>query len=315
MARKETKHNTKKPQKDNNRNQARFEKEARHDKPKRQKESRTDKPTRVDKPARGPKEFNKGPKKESKHEIVYGKNTVNEVLQSKRKVFEIIVTESAVKHEANLLAFAQKKNVKITVLPRQKYDQMIEEYDVTGNHQGVLAFVEPYGYMPLDELITRATSKEEPAFIVILDGLEDPHNLGAILRTADSAGVDGIVIRKDRAVGLNATVAKLSTGAIEHVPVACVANLTTAMDQMKKAGLWMVGTDARESEDYRTIDAKLPLGLVIGSEGKGMSRLVRESCDFLVHLPMRGHVTSLNASVAAALLMYEVYNKRYPLTK
>lgn len=254
------------------------------------------------------------PKKEMKHDIVYGKNTVNEVLQSKRKVFELVVTEAFVKQETNLLRFAQKKNVTITVLARQKFElAAVEDYDVTGNHQGVIAIVEPYGYTALEDIIEKATSKQEPAFIVILDGLEDPHNLGAILRTADSAGVDGIIVRKDRAVGLNATVAKLSTGAIEHIPVACVANLTTAMKQLKEAGLWLVGTDASESQDYRTIDATLPLGLVIGSEGKGMSRLVRESCDFLVHLPMRGHVTSLNASVAAALLMYEVYNKRNPL--
>ena len=257
----------------------------------------------------------KATKKDSKFDIVYGKNTINEVLQSKRKVFEIMVTDQVAKQEANLMAFAQKKNVKITVLSRQKFEEeAVEAHDVTGNHQGVLAIVEPYAYVPLEDIIEKATSKQEPAFIIILDGLEDPHNLGAILRTADSAGVDGIVIRKDRSVGLNATVAKLSTGAIEHIPVACVSNLTTAMKQMKEAGLWMVGTDASESQDYRTIDASLPLGLVIGSEGKGMSRLVRESCDFLVHLPMRGHVTSLNASVAAALLMYEVYNKRNPLT-
>ena len=167
--------------------------------------------------------------------------------------------------------------------------------------------------MPLPDLIAKATQKEEPAFIIILDGLEDPHNLGAILRTADAAGVDGIVIRKDRSVGLTSTVAKLSTGAIEHIPVACVANLTVAINQLKEAGLWIAGTDASEAQDYRTLDATLPLGLVIGSEGKGMSRLVREACDFKVYLPMRGHVTSLNASVAAALLMYEIYNKRNPI--
>lgn len=167
--------------------------------------------------------------------------------------------------------------------------------------------------MPLNELIKKATQKEEPAFILILDGLEDPHNLGAILRTADASGVDGIIIRKDRSVGLTSTVAKLSTGAIEHVPVACVANLTVAINQLKEAGLWIAGTDASEAQDYRTLDATLPLGLVIGSEGKGMSRLVREACDFKVFLPMRGHVTSLNASVAAALLMYEIYNKRNPI--
>ena len=253
-------------------------------------------------------------KKESKYEVIYGKNTVNEVLESKRKVFEVIVADTVAKAERGLMATIEKKQIPCKVLPRQKFEQLAKDkYDARGNHQGVLALVEPYAYMPLPDLIAKATQKEVPAFIIILDGLEDPHNLGAILRTADAAGVDGIVIRKDRSVGLTSTVAKLSTGAIEHIPVACVANLTVAINQLKEAGLWIAGTDASEAQDYRTLDATLPLGLVIGSEGKGMSRLVREACDFKVYLPMRGHVTSLNASVAAALLMYEIYNKRNPI--
>lgn len=253
-------------------------------------------------------------KKDSNREVIYGKNTVNEVLESKRKVFEVIVTDAVAQHDAGLMELVDKQNISCKVLPKQKFEQMAKDkYDVKGNHQGVLAIVEPYAYMPLNDLIKKATQKEEPAFILILDGLEDPHNLGAILRTADASGVDGIIIRKDRSVGLTSTVAKLSTGAIEHVPVACVANLTVAINQLKEAGLWIAGTDASEAQDYRTLDASLPLGLVIGSEGKGMSRLVREACDFKVYLPMRGHVTSLNASVAAALLMYEIYNKRNPI--
>ena len=239
---------------------------------------------------------------------------MNEVLESKRKVFEVIVTDAVAQHDAGLMELVEKQNISCKVLPKQKFEQMAKDkYDVKGNHQGVLAIVEPYAYMPLNDLIKKATQKEEPAFILILDGLEDPHNLGAILRTADASGVDGIIIRKDRSVGLTSTVAKLSTGAIEHVPMACVANLTVAINQLKEAGLWIAGTDASEAQDYRTLDASLPLGLVIGSEGKGMSRLVREACDFKVYLPMRGHVTSLNASVAAALLMYEIYNKRNPI--
>ncbi len=253
-------------------------------------------------------------KKDNGREIVYGKNTVSEVLESNRKVFEVIVTDAVSKNDTRLMSLLNEGNIPFRVLPKQRFDQLIQDkYDVRGNHQGVLAIVEPYGYMPLSELIKKATEKEEPAFIIILDGLEDPHNLGAILRTADASGVDGIIIRKDRAVGLTSTVAKLSTGAIEHVPVACVSNLTVAINQLKDAGLWIAGTDANEAQDYRTLDANLPLGLVIGSEGKGISRLVREACDFKVYLPMRGHVTSLNASVAAALLMYEIYNKRNPI--
>ena len=146
-----------------------------------------------------------------------------------------------------------------------------------------------------------------------MDELEDPHNLGSILRTADAAGVHGIIIPKRRAVGLTATVAKLSTGAIEYVPVARVTNLARTIDELKERGVWVFGTDANGSQDYGNMDATMPLALVIGSEGKGMGRLIREKCDFLVHLPMSGQVTSLNASVAAALLMYEVHRKRRPI--
>ncbi len=156
-------------------------------------------------------------------------------------------------------------------------------------------------------------SWEEDAFILILDELEDPHNLGSIMRTADAVGAHGIVIPKRRAVGLTSTVAKASTGAIEHIPVVKVTNLARTLDEMKERGIWVVGTDASAREDYRSMDGKMPLALVIGSEGRGMGRLVKEKCDFLIKLPMAGKVTSLNASVAAGLLMYEVYRKRNPL--
>lgn len=251
--------------------------------------------------------------KGSKKEVIYGKNIVNEVLSSKRHVYEVLLMEGVLQKDEQMTSLIQKKGIPYQELQKKKFEQIAKDkYKIRGSHQGVLAFVEPYKYVALVDLIKKATSKEEPAFIVVLDGLEDPHNLGAILRTADAAGVDGIIIREHRSVGLTNTVAKLSTGAIEHVSVASVTNLTVALNQLKDAGLWIVGTDALESQDYRTIDAGLPLALVIGSEGKGISRLVREACDFKVHLPMRGHVTSLNASVAAALLIYEVYNKRNP---
>ncbi|MCL1950878.1 MAG: 23S rRNA (guanosine(2251)-2'-O)-methyltransferase RlmB [Turicibacter sp.] len=251
----------------------------------------------------------------TKSEVIYGKNTVDEAFASSREIFEVFVSEALYNKDKRLVGQIKKDRIKCHTIPNKKFDQYVKEtYGVKGNHQGIVAVVAPYEYMPLREMLDKATSKKnEPAFIVVLDGLEDPHNLGAILRTADAAGVDGIVIRKDRAVGLSQTVAKLSTGAIEHVPVASVTNLTTALNAMKDAGLWVVGTDASEATDYRTVDGKLPLALVIGSEGKGMSRLVREACDFKVFLPMRGHVTSLNASVAAALLIYEVYNQRNKL--
>ncbi|SQC71869.1 Putative TrmH family tRNA/rRNA methyltransferase [Listeria fleischmannii subsp. fleischmannii] len=146
-----------------------------------------------------------------------------------------------------------------------------------------------------------------------MDELEDPHNLGSIMRTADSIGAHGIIIPKRRSVSLTQTVAKASTGAIEYVPVVRVTNIAKTIEELQKRGLWIFGTDASGSSDYRTMDADLPLALVIGSEGRGMSRLVREKCDFLIHLPMIGKVTSLNASVAASILLYEVYRKRNPL--
>lgn len=182
-----------------------------------------------------------------------------------------------------------------------------------GNHQGVVAQVAAYEYAEVDDILTAAEKRNEAPFIILLDELEDPHNLGSILRTADAVGAHGVIIPKRRAVGLTATVAKASTGAIEYIPVARVTNLARTIDELKDRGVWIVGTDAKGKEDYRNVDGKMPIGLVIGSEGRGMGRLVKEKCDFLLHLPMQGKVTSLNASVAASLLMYEVYRKRNPL--
>ncbi len=156
-----------------------------------------------------------------------------------------------------------------------------------------------------------AEERQEQPFFLLLDELEDPHNLGSILRTADAVGAHGVIIPKRRAVGLTQTVAKASTGAIEYVPVARVTNLARTMDDLKKRGLWFAGTDAKGSGDYRQAAFDMPIGLVIGSEGKGISRLIKEKCDFLIRIPMVGHVTSLNASVAASLLMYEVFRKRH----
>lgn len=183
---------------------------------------------------------------------------------------------------------------------------------MTGQHQGVVAQVAAYEYAELDDLYKAAEENEQP-FFLILDELEDPHNLGSIMRTADAVGAHGIVIPKRRAVGLTTTVAKASTGAIEHIPVARVTNLARTLEEMKERGIWVVGTDASAREDFRNMDGNMPLALVIGSEGKGMGRLVKEKCDFLIKLPMAGKVTSLNASVAAGLLMYEVYRKRNPV--
>src|SRR5690606_19397712 len=170
-----------------------------------------------------------------------------------------------------------------------------------------------YDYATIEEIVENARRKEQLPFIIILDEIEDPHNLGAILRTADATGVHGVIIPKRRAVGLTETVAKASAGAIEHVPVARVTNIAKAIDELKDNNIWVVGTDERGSKDYRTLDGETAIALVIGNEGKGISRLVKDKCDWTIHLPMKGSIPSLNASVAAGILMYEIYRNRHPL--
>ncbi|MEK3888978.1 23S rRNA (guanosine(2251)-2'-O)-methyltransferase RlmB [Bacillus sp. FSL K6-3431] len=242
-------------------------------------------------------------------EWIAGKNPVIEALKSERDMNKIWISEGSQKGQMQvIIKLAKERKVLVQFVPKQKIDQMSKE-----NHQGVIAQVAAYEYAEIDDLFKRAAEKGEDPFFLILDELEDPHNLGSILRSADAAGVHGIIIPKRRAVGLTATVAKLSTGAIEYVPVARVTNIARTIDDIKERGVWVFGTDAKESQDYRTMDSTLPLAIVIGSEGKGIGRLIRDKCDFRIHLPMAGHVTSLNASVAAALLMYEVHRKRHPL--
>lgn len=238
-------------------------------------------------------------------EIIAGKNPVLEALRSGREINKVWIAEGVKKTGIQeLIDLAKEQGVLVQFVPKQKIDKLAE------NHQGIVASVAAYDYAELDDLFAAAKAKNEDPFFMILDELEDPHNLGSIMRTADAIGVHGIIIPKRRAVGLTAVVAKASTGAIEHVPVVRVTNLAQTVDELKERGVWIAGTDAEGSQDYRNMDATLPLALIIGSEGKGMSRLLKDKCDFLYHLPMIGHVTSLNASVAAALLMYEVYRKR-----
>nr|WP_295971084.1 23S rRNA (guanosine(2251)-2'-O)-methyltransferase RlmB [uncultured Bacillus sp.] len=243
------------------------------------------------------------------HDYIMGKNPVIEALKSEREINKILIAEGSQRGQMQQITnLAKELNVLIQYVPRKKLDTMVE-----GNHQGVLAQVAAYQYAELDDLFALAKERNEAPFFLLLDEIEDPHNLGSIMRTADASGAHGIIIPKRRAVGLTATVAKASTGAIEHIPVVRVTNMARTIDELKERGVWIAGTDAKGKQDYRQFDGTMPLGLVIGSEGKGMGRLIREKCDFLIHLPMTGHVTSLNASVAAALLMYEVYRKRHPL--
>ncbi|MFD1207071.1 MULTISPECIES: 23S rRNA (guanosine(2251)-2'-O)-methyltransferase RlmB [Sporosarcina] len=241
-------------------------------------------------------------------ELIGGKNPVVEALRSGRELNKIFIAEGLNKKSiGEILSLAKKSGIIVQPVPKQKLDGMLDV-----NHQGIIASVAAYSYAELDDLFAIAENREEDPFFIILDELEDPHNLGSILRTADAVGAHGVIIPKRRSVGLTGVVAKASTGAIEHIPVVRVNNLSQTVDELKKRNVWIAGTDAAGSQDYRSMDATLPLAIIIGSEGKGMSRILKEKCDFLYHLPMVGHVTSLNASVAASILMYEVLRKRSP---
>lgn len=242
-------------------------------------------------------------------DYIIGKNPVLEALRSERDVNKILIAEGSQKGQMQqVIGLAKDRNVLVQFVPKKKIDQLVE-----GNHQGVIAQVAAYQYSEMDDLFQLAEERNEAPFFILLDEIEDPHNLGSIMRTADAVGAHGVIIPKRRAVGLTATVAKASTGAIEYIPVVRVTNMARTIDELKERGVWIAGTDAAGKEDFRASDFTMPLGLVIGSEGKGIGRLIRDKCDFLIRLPMKGHVTSLNASVAAALLMYEVYRKRHPL--
>lgn len=239
-------------------------------------------------------------------EMIIGKNPVLEALQSGRPINKIIISEQLNKNtERELHQMAKKANTIIQKVPKKRIDQLSK-----GRHQGIIAYVTAYDYATIEEIVENARRKEQLPFIIILDEIEDPHNLGAILRTADATGVHGVIIPKRRAVGLTETVAKTSAGAIEHIPVARVTNIAKTIDELKEQNIWVVGTDEEGSKDYRTLDGDTAIALVIGNEGKGISRLVKEKCDWTIHLPMKGSIPSLNASVAAGILMYEIYRER-----
>ncbi|RSL29442.1 23S rRNA (guanosine(2251)-2'-O)-methyltransferase RlmB [Salibacterium salarium] len=243
-------------------------------------------------------------------EWIYGKNTVLEALRSVRPINKLWLVEGAGKGSMKQLQQLAKENgVVVQTVPRKKLDDL----SGTSQHQGVVASVAAYHYAEIDDLFDKSSERGEDPFFLLLDEIADPHNLGSILRTADAAGAHGVIIPKRRSVGLTQAVAKSSTGAVEHVPVVRVTNMARSIEELKTRGLWIAGTDGDGKEDYRDWDASMPLGIVVGSEGKGISRIVKEKCDFLLTIPMEGHVTSLNASVAASLLMYEVYRKRHSL--
>lgn len=235
-----------------------------------------------------------------------GRNAILEVLRSGRDIEKIMVAKGNVEGTIKrIIAMAVEKGVVIQEVSRQKLDEISQ----TKNHQGVIALVSAHDYVEVEDILAAAKEKGEDPFVLLLDGITDPHNLGAILRTAECAGVHGVIIPKRRSVGLNATVGKTSAGAIEYMPVARVTNIVQTMEYLKKEGLWIACADMKGLDHFDT-NMKGPLALVIGSEGDGVSRLVKEKCDFTASIPMYGKISSLNASVAAALLMYEVVRQR-----
>ena len=238
-------------------------------------------------------------------DYIVGRNAVLEVLRSGRNIEYVMVAKGVGGSASKIIAECKNKKVPIKFLPRENFNLKFKGV----NHQGVAVVVSSGKYYDIDDIIELVKSSKSNAFILILDEIEDPHNLGAIIRTAEAAGVHGIIIPKRRSVGLNQTVAKVASGAVEYLPVARVANISVAIDKLKQHGIWLYGADM-EGENVFSVDFTGPCAIVIGSEGKGITRLVKEKCDFLVKIPMLGKINSLNASVAAGIIMYQAVCSR-----
>ena len=239
--------------------------------------------------------------------MIEGRNAVTEALKSGRVIDKVYIASGETdKALGRLAAQAKEAGAVIVQTDRRKLDLM----SPTGAHQGIIAAVAAHDYASVDDILARAEGRGEAPLIVICDELSDPHNLGAIVRTAECAGAHGVIIPKRRSVGLTAVVAKASAGALEYMPVARVSNIPAAMEDLKKRGVWICGTAADGDTELYKADLKGPTAIVIGNEGDGMSRLVAEHCDFRVSIPMRGEISSLNASAAAAILLYEAVRQR-----
>lgn len=238
---------------------------------------------------------------------IEGRNPVAEALKSGRQIDKLYVKRGEKQGSLiPILREAARRGITVTEVDAARLDEMSE----TGSHQGVIAQVAPIEYSSVDDILAAARERGEPPFIVILDRVTDPHNLGSVVRTANCAGAHGVIIPRHGGVGVTAAAAKASAGAVEFTPVARVTNLARTIDYLKKQGLWVTGADAAGDRSLYEADLGGPIAIVIGSEGEGISRLVAEKCDFLVKIPMRGDVNSLNASVAAALMIYEAAKRR-----
>ncbi len=239
--------------------------------------------------------------------ILEGRNPVMEALKSGRSINRLIISSGDREGSiGKIISMGRERGIVIQEVEKSRLDFL----SVTGAHQGVIAYVSPKDYVEVSAILEKAREKGEDPFIIILDGVTDPHNLGSTIRTADAVGAHGIIIPKRRAVALNATVAKASAGALEYVDVARVTNISQAIEELKANNIWVVGTDSEAAVTFDEVDFKRPIALVIGGEGEGIGRLVKEKCDYVVNIPMKGGVSSLNASVAAAIMMYEVHRQR-----
>jgi len=238
--------------------------------------------------------------------IIEGRNAVLEAFRAGKTIDKLYVQEGIKDGPVqSIIREAKKQDTIVNFVSRERLNQMSQE----GRHQGVIAHAAAYEYAEVEDILKAAEEKGEPPFIFLLDGIEDPHNLGAIIRTANLAGAHGVIIPKHRASGLTATVARTSAGALNYTPVAKVTNLGTTIEELKKQGMWFVCADMGGTQMY-DLDLKGPMGLVIGNEGDGVSKLVREKCDFIASIPMQGDIDSLNASVAAGVLAYEIVRQR-----
>ncbi len=242
-------------------------------------------------------------KQDEYDDLVYGRNAVLEVLKSNKDINKIFI-ERGQKHGSihEIIAKAKESRIVTVEVEKSKLDSLVSK----ANHQGVIAIVPPFNYCEIEDILEVAKQRQETPFVLLLDGIEDPHNLGAIIRTAETAGVHGIIIPKRRSAAINSTVSKVSAGAVTHMKVARVSNLNDAVRTLKEQGVWIIGTDGDAKTNYYEQDLTGPIGLIIGSEGFGMSKLLKENTDILVKIPMKGQITSLNASVAAGIVMYEV---------
>lgn len=262
--------------------------------------TRSTRKTAVNKPAR--------PKKaELNEDILLGRNAVREAIKSGRSINRILIAEGS--HGGSIseiINLAKERHLVLQSISTDKLDMLCGGQ----RHQGVAAYAAPVDYVELDDILNLAKDRGEDPFLILLDELEDPHNLGAILRTADAVGAHGILIPKHRSCPLSSVVAKTSAGAVEYVPVARIGNVSQTLENLKKQGLWVAGADMDGTENYYEANLTGPIVLVIGSEGHGVSRLTKEACDFVVKIPMRGRVNSLNASNAAAILAYEILKQR-----